>query len=98
VKAIGIVLGFAAYTVGTWGYVLVKGYNVTLREWVTPLHPFTGPLDSKGCVPKGKIFPVSGQGGPCASSNSGGAAPGAVTQPASGGGDKSFGHVPVRSQ
>ena len=53
-----IVLGFAAYTVGTWGYVLVKGYNITLREWVTPLHPFTGPLDSKGTVPQGSLFPA----------------------------------------
>jgi hypothetical protein len=58
-KAIGIVLAFAAYTTLTWGYVLVRGYNITLREWVTPLHPFTGPLDANGMVPQGSIFPTS---------------------------------------
>ncbi len=57
-KAVGIGLALAAYTVGTWGYVLVKGYNITLREWVTPLHPFTGPLNRNGMVPKGSIFPT----------------------------------------
>jgi hypothetical protein len=68
---LGMVLVMAGYSVGSWGYCLVKGYNITLREWVSPLHPFTGPLDSKGCVPKGHIFPVSGQGGPCGSTDSG---------------------------
>jgi len=59
VKAVGIGLAIAAYTVGTWGYILVKGYNVTLREWVTPLHPFTGPLTGNGMVPSGSVFPTS---------------------------------------
>lgn len=57
-KAVGIGLAVVAYTVGTWGYLLVKGYNVTLREWVTPLHPYSGPWPPK-CVPPGFIFPTS---------------------------------------
>jgi hypothetical protein len=58
-----IILVFAGYGFGSWGYVLVKGYNITLREWWTPLHPFTGPLDQNGTVPVGQIFPGKGQGG-----------------------------------
>ena len=68
---LGIILGFTGYGLGSWGWVLVKGYNITLREWFSPLHPFTGALDSNGCVPQGSIFPVAGKGGPCSSSSSG---------------------------
>lgn len=56
---LGIVLVFGAYTFGTWGYILVKGENVTLREWISPLHPFTGPLDANGKVPSGNVFPTT---------------------------------------
>ena len=59
---LGLILGSIGYGVGTWGYILVKGYNITLREWFSPLHPFTGALDSNGTVPKGSIFPTSGKG------------------------------------
>jgi hypothetical protein len=65
---LGMVLGLVSYGVSTWGYVLVKGYNITLREWFSPLHPFTGALDSNGCVPQGSIFPRAGKGGPCSNS------------------------------
>jgi hypothetical protein len=64
---LGMVLGLVSYGVSTWGYVLVKGYNITLREWFSPLHPFTGALDGNGCVPQGYIFPRAGKGGPCSS-------------------------------
>ena len=59
---LGLGLGFAGYGLGTWGYILVKGYNITLREWFSPLHPFTGALDSNGTVPQGSVFPTSGKG------------------------------------
>jgi hypothetical protein len=65
VKAIGIVLAMVGYTVGSWGYVLVKGYNITLVQWVSPLHPFSGAWPPQ-CVPPGFIFPTSSQPGvPC---------------------------------
>lgn len=53
-------LAFVSYTIGTWGYVLVKGYNISLVEWVTPLHPFNGPLAAAGDVPVGHVFPPGG--------------------------------------
>lgn len=55
---LGIVLIWGGYAVGSWGYLLVKGYNITLREWVSPLHPFTGPLAAAGTVPPGSVFPT----------------------------------------
>ena len=66
---VGMVLGFLGYGFGTWGFILVKGYNVTLREWFSPLNPYRGALDANGCVPKGSIFPVKGKGGPCTGPN-----------------------------
>jgi hypothetical protein len=57
-KALAIGLGFTAYTFITWGYILIKGDNITLREWVSPLHPFTGPLDGNGKIPSGSVFPT----------------------------------------
>ena len=62
---IGMILGLGGYGLASWGYLLVKGYNITLREWFSPLHPFTGNLDANGCVPQGAIFPRKGRGGPC---------------------------------
>lgn len=58
----GMLVGFVGYGVGSWGYLLIKGYNITLGEWFNPLHPFTGALDSNGFVPKGKMFPTAGKG------------------------------------
>ena len=59
---LGMILGFVGYGVSTWGYLLVRGENITLREWFSPLKPFTGALDSNGKVPQGSIFPTSGKG------------------------------------
>lgn len=65
---LGMILGFAGYGLGTWGYILVKGYNITLREWFSPFHPYTGDLPEAGMVPQGSIFPTgkasSGTSGP----------------------------------
>jgi hypothetical protein len=55
---LGMVLGVAGYGVATWGYLLVKGYNITLREWFSPLHPYTGSLTAAGTVPSGSVFPT----------------------------------------
>lgn len=56
---VGIVLLFGAYGLGTWGYLLVRGENITLREWFSPIHPYTGALDANGKVPSGKVWPTA---------------------------------------
>jgi len=55
---LGMVVSFLGYGLGSWGWVLVRGYNITLREWFSPLHPYQGPLDGNGTVPAGHIFPT----------------------------------------
>ena len=65
---LGIGIIFAGYAVGSWGYVLVKGWNITLREWVSPLHPYQWPASgSPPPVPPNRVFP-------------GGAAPGGLKE------------------
>ena len=70
-----IALVFAGYSIASWGYVLVKGDNITLREWFSPLHPWSGPLDKNGKVPQGSIFPTSGKGSTGSAGGSSGPAP-----------------------
>jgi hypothetical protein len=57
----GVLLLFGGYAVGSYGYVLVKGYNITAREWFSPLSPFTWPPTGGDVprVPKGHIFPTA---------------------------------------
>ena len=58
----------AAYIVVTWGYCLLKGWNVTLLAWINPLNPFEWPADGSPplCIPAGQLWPRAGTGVPCA--------------------------------
>lgn len=60
-----IVLGFAAfwgfYGIGTWGWILVKGYNITLTEWFNPAKPYMW-SGTPGMVPAGSVFPTKNTG------------------------------------
>jgi hypothetical protein len=40
---VAMLVTWAAYTVGSWGYCLIKGYDVSFRAWASPLHPYSGP-------------------------------------------------------
>jgi len=58
----GFVLMWAGYAVGSYGWVLIKGYNITLRQWFSPLNPYQWPANTGATiprVPKGNIFPTS---------------------------------------
>jgi hypothetical protein len=72
---LGMIVTFAGYGIGTWGWVLVKGYNISLRQWFSPLHPWQGPLDKAGMVPQGQIFPGKNSTGTAASGSNAQAAP-----------------------
>lgn len=53
-----IVMWFAGYTIASYGYVLLKGWNITLRQWVSPLNPYQWPSSGTvPSVPKGQVFP-----------------------------------------
>lgn len=58
-KLAQIIMIFAGYTVGSYGWVLLKGYDITFKEWVNPLAPYQYPSGSVPTVPKGHVFPVT---------------------------------------
>lgn len=53
---LGILVVFAGYTVTSYGWVLLRGYNITFRQWVSPLNPYIW-QGTPGTVPTGQIFP-----------------------------------------
>jgi hypothetical protein len=40
--AIGMGLGWLGYSLGLWGWSLLRGYNVTLGQLMSPVHPYSG--------------------------------------------------------
>jgi len=56
VLGVGFGALWAGYAVASWGYLLIKGYNISFREWVSPLHPYQGPWPPAK-IPAGFIFP-----------------------------------------
>lgn len=66
---IGMGLAFIGYSIGSWGWILTKGWNITLRQWMSPLNPYQWPAGGAAppVVPQGQIFP-----GPAATSGSSG--------------------------
>jgi hypothetical protein len=42
VPAIGMGLGWLGYSLGLWGWSLLRGYNVTLGQLMSPTHPYAG--------------------------------------------------------
>jgi hypothetical protein len=61
--AIGIGLGWIAYTAALWGYCLIRGYNVTLTQLVNPVSPVTWKQATAGQVPQGQIMPSASSSG-----------------------------------
>ena len=98
-----MVLAFAAYSVGGYGWVLVKGWDIPFRKWMSPVHPYQWPAGDPPPIPANKLFPSSAApGGAAAGGASGGGGggtnpvktPAGLNQP---GGSRSFltpGQVP----
>jgi hypothetical protein len=40
--AIGMGLAFVSYSLGLWGYSLVRGYNLSAKQIISPTGPYTG--------------------------------------------------------
>lgn len=38
--AVGMLITWAGYSVSLWGWSLLRGYNVTLGQLMSPLHPY----------------------------------------------------------
>lgn len=42
---------FAGYAIASYGHVLLKGWDITFRQWIDPVHPWQWP--AKGAdIPK----------------------------------------------
>ena len=66
--AAGIVVTWFGYAVTSWGYCLIRGYNVTFRQWVSPLNPYQWPQGGPEKIPDTQLLPKGtiGQYGPSA--------------------------------
>lgn len=56
--AVGFFGLWAFYGLGTWGWCLVKGYNITFSQWFNPTKPYMW-NGTPGMVPAGVVFPTS---------------------------------------
>jgi hypothetical protein len=70
---IGIITIFAGYTIASYGVVLLKGWDITWRQWISPLNPWQW-SGTPPPIPTGQVFP-GGKG----SSSGATAAPPAAT-------------------
>ena len=65
--AIGVGMVWLAYTGGLYGYCLVRGYNVTLKQLLSPQWPpqvaKTGPQGGSGLSPGAGVGGGAGGGG-----------------------------------
>ena len=57
-----LVLGFAllwgGYDVMTWGYVLIRGWNIKFLTWSSPIHPYEWPKSGDPPkIPQGRLWP-----------------------------------------
>jgi len=60
----GIVLGWVAYSVSSWGYVLLRGWDIPFRRWVSPLNPYTWPAGGPPPIPDNQLLPGQPGTGP----------------------------------
>lgn len=57
--AVGIVVIWAGYGVGSYGWLLIKGQDVPLRAWFSPLNPYQWPEGGPPTIPDSQLFPGS---------------------------------------
>jgi hypothetical protein len=58
---VGMIGLWAGYGLASWGYAaLLKGWDIPLREWFSPLHPYQWPKSGDPpAIPSTQIFPSS---------------------------------------
>ena len=57
---IGMLLGWAGYSLGLFGWTMIRGYDVTLGQLMSPLHPYgsgTGQPWPPAPMPGTQIWP-----------------------------------------
>jgi hypothetical protein len=71
---IGIVIMFAGYTIASYGIVLLKGWDISWKQWIDPLDPWQW-SGTPQPVPSTQVFPSAASAG--SSAFAGGYAPAA---------------------
>lgn len=58
--ALFFAMAWSFYGVGTWGWILLKGYDITFTQWFNPMKPYIW-QGAPPMVPAGVVLP-NGQG------------------------------------
>jgi hypothetical protein len=77
VPAFGIGLTWFGYALTSWGYCMLRGYNVKFTDWINPLHPWAGTWPPPKTIPASEVFPsvtVGSTGGAAEASDPSGTA------------------------
>jgi hypothetical protein len=72
-----MLLVWAGYATGLWGYCLVRGYDLTLGDLMSPLHPYSGPWPPPQ-IPDGQFMPGGKAKAAAATTAPGAGSPGTV--------------------
>jgi hypothetical protein len=59
---VGFLLVWAGYGVGSYGWCMVRGYDVPFRAWMSPLNPYQWPAGGPAPIPDSQLFPGSAAG------------------------------------
>lgn len=56
--AAGMIVAFAGYAIASYGYVLIRGWDISWASWINPLSPYKWPASgSPATVPASQVFP-----------------------------------------
>jgi hypothetical protein len=51
-----ILVVFAGYAVASYGYVLLRGWDISWKQWIDPLDAYVW-AGTPGFIPAGQVFP-----------------------------------------
>lgn len=54
---LGFAIVWAGYAVSSWGYCLLKGYDITFLTWINPVSPYQWPKGTIPTIPPTRIWP-----------------------------------------
>lgn len=54
-----IIVIFAGYTAASYGYILMRSWEIPFRAWISPLHSYQWPADGSPPpqMPEGQLWP-----------------------------------------
>jgi hypothetical protein len=60
--AVGMIFAWFGYSVASWGWILIKGWDVTFGQWLDPVHRYSGPWPPP-YIPDGYVLPPGATSG-----------------------------------